>query len=798
MRQVGNWYRLIAYTTLTVFMVVVYGSIIPFAFPVHAATVGEDTFTRSVSGGWGNNDTGQTYSYAGGTSIFSVSGGEGRIGFTFPGQNREAYLPAISEETVDLNTKFSLSGVPTGGGYTIDMVTRRIDGNNSYRARVDIESDGSVKIALLAITSGAPTIIAEQTVAGLTYTANMDLWMRARFVGVSPTTIDMKLWQDGQIEPDWMITGATDSTPTLQAAGAAGLFATSSSDDTAYSVYFDDLTITDGSFVNVEPTVEAGDPQTISLPNTSQMSATVTDDDFPGNPLTLLWELDSGPAAVSFSDNTIENPVVTFTQTGTYVLRLSADDDGTVPPSDATDTVTITVEANTAPTVEAGSNQTINLPDNDAALNATVTDNAPGTVTRQWSVTSAPPGATYSFSNDTAEDPTFTMTNNTPGTYTLQLEADDGEFQTTDTMTVTLVLPDNTAPTVDAGDDATVVLPDSSYAIGASISDDGLPVGSSVTILWELLSGPGTVSFDDTSIEDPTISFISQEAGEYTFQVTADDTDLQTADTIIITLQNNQAPSVDAGLPQAITLPNPVFLNATVTDDGKLNPYTLQWTKVSGPGTTTFTPASTIEDPQVSFGAAGTYVLQLEADDGEFQVSDTVEITVNADPNATPTPTPTPTPINSGSSTSVYRFWSPKFKSYFYTASLAEREDVRQRYPSIWQYQGEAFRVLIQPVPNSHAVYRFWSPIFNSHFYTSSTAERDRVISLYSSTFWRYEGIAWYVYLPSSSISSTSVVSRFWSDVNHTHLFTTNQSEINTANSSSLWRFEGQVWRVPN
>ena len=45
-----------------------------------------------------------------------------------------------------------------------------------------------------------------------------------------------------------------------------------------------------------------------------------------------------------------------------------------------------------------------------------------------------------------------------------------------------------------------------------------------------------------------------------------------------------------------------------------------------------------------------------------------------------------------------------------------------------------------QPV-GTHAVYRFWSGTLNTHFYTTSPTERDKLLSDYG---WTYESVAWY------------------------------------------------------
>jgi len=96
----------------------------------------------------------------------------------------------------------------------------------------------------------------------------------------------------------------------------------------------------------------------------------------------------------------------------------------------------------------------------------------------------------------------------------------------------------------------------------------------------------------------------------------------------------NEAPQVEAGSNQTITLPNNAPLDATVSDDD-LPDGTLDtlWTKESGPGTVLFVD-NTAVDTVASFSDSGVYVLQLRADDGDLITTDTVTITVLPQPPA--------------------------------------------------------------------------------------------------------------------------------------------------------------------
>ncbi|RKY25965.1 MAG: hypothetical protein DRP62_00115, partial [Planctomycetota bacterium] len=95
---------------------------------------------------------------------------------------------------------------------------------------------------------------------------------------------------------------------------------------------------------NATPTVDAGDKQVVWLASgsaTVSLDATASDDGLPNPPgeLTYAWTVDSGPGTPSFDSNDIEDPNVTFTVAGDYVLRLTVSDSD----KDANDVVTIRV-----------------------------------------------------------------------------------------------------------------------------------------------------------------------------------------------------------------------------------------------------------------------------------------------------------------------------------------------------------------------------------------------------------------------------------------------------------------------
>ena len=262
------------------------------------------------------------------------------------------------------------------------------------------------------------------------------------------------------------------------------------------------------------------------------MTGTAADDGLPaGSTLSVLWSVASG-GAVMFANATALSTTATFGQAGTYTLRLTATDGALA----AVDELTVIVQPepphNQAPVVNAGSDQAITLP-NTASLAATVTDDGlptGATLAVQWSVDS---GGAVTFAN--ANSASTTATFGAAGTYVLRATASDSVLTAFDTVTVIVEPepPENQAPVVNAGTDQTITLPDTASLAG-SATDDGLPAGSSVTLLWSVESG-GTVVFASPTSASTTATFA--EAGTYVLRLTASDGALSSFDTVTVTVK---------------------------------------------------------------------------------------------------------------------------------------------------------------------------------------------------------------------------------------------------------------------
>jgi RHS repeat-associated protein/uncharacterized repeat protein (TIGR01451 family) len=283
---------------------------------------------------------------------------------------------------------------------------------------------------------------------------------------------------------------------------------------------------------------------------------------------------------------------------------------------------------NQPPVVNAGADQSFNLPANSTFVNGTVTDDGlpNGSLSVTWSQVSGPAPVSFGTPNSLFTEVTFS----TIGTYTLQLTATDSQLSGSATVHITVNPPVNQPPVVNAGPNQTITT--LSTVLQGSVSDDGLPTGSALTSLWTVVQpAPGTVTFADPTSPGTQVTFSA--FGNYILQLTASDSQLSSNAFVAITVNPpaNQPPVVNAGADQTIGLPGIAVLNGIVTDDGLPN-HTLitVWKLISGPGAVIFTdPAAAIT--KATFSATGTYVLQLSANDTQFISTANVTVTV-ADP----------------------------------------------------------------------------------------------------------------------------------------------------------------------
>jgi len=368
---------------------------------------------------------------------------------------------------------------------------------------------------------------------------------------------------------------------------------------------------------NRAPTVDAGPDQTVVITNAAVLIATVTDDGLPlGTLPSTSWQMISGPTGVLFSVQGKPETTARFSQPGTYVLRANAIDTQLVGSDDVTITVVNAIAGNSPPVVNAGPDQTITAP-SAAILTGTATDDGVpvgGGLAVTWVKVSGP--GTVNFADPTKLSTTATFS--VDGTYNLRLTASDTQLTTNDEVKI-VVNPGNQAPVVNAGADQTVTT--NIATLSGTATDDGRPNGT-LTVSWSKFSGPGTVSFSSPTALTTSAGFSA--SGTYGIRLTASDSLLNSSDDVTVVV--NRPPVVNAGPDVTITLPNLAPLNGSVADDG-VGTLTIAWSKVSGPGTVTFTNPN-VAATTASFSSAGDYTVRLTANDTLSTVSDDAVIHV--------------------------------------------------------------------------------------------------------------------------------------------------------------------------
>ena len=109
---------------------------------------------------------------------------------------------------------------------------------------------------------------------------------------------------------------------------------------------------------------------------------------------------------------------------------------------------------------------------------------------------------------------------------TVQVEDPEGK---SDTQAFTLQVFVNEAPGVDAGPDRYASVGDST-ALEGSVTDDGLPERSGLTIEWSQVDGRGIVTFSSPLAPSTLTTFDT--AGLYVLELSADDSDLLVSDLV--------------------------------------------------------------------------------------------------------------------------------------------------------------------------------------------------------------------------------------------------------------------------
>ena len=90
----------------------------------------------------------------------------------------------------------------------------------------------------------------------------------------------------------------------------------------------------------------------------------------------------------------------------------------------------------------------------------------------------------------------------------------------------------------------------------------------------------------------------------------------------------------------------------------------------------------------------------------------------------------------------MFRFFNVRTQSHFFTSSVAERDQIIATLPQ-FQFEGTAYKAYGADRGPQEELYRFYNVQTQAHFFTVSEEERDYVRNTFSQ--FTYEGIAFFV-----------------------------------------------------
>jgi len=407
-------------------------------------------------------------------------------------------------------------------------------------------------------------------------------------------------------------------------------------EDTESVVYYDavpnggTILLTPGVVYNLAPVVDAGLDQMIVLPDDSVLlDATVADDGLPVPPglVTSEWSMVSGPGSVNFDDASLEDTQAVFSQPGTYVLRITAQDGEWVASDDMTvqfdaESEALTVESAVATgndDAEEGSSGLVYLNSSDLELVYDSYGNAGNqTVGLRFANLAVPASASiigayvqFKVDEKTSDDCLLTLHGQATDNALAFSEADGNISSRPTTLAATAWGP--LAWTVVGEADTFQRTPDLAAVVQEIVNRPGWELGNALALL---ITGTGKRTAES---RDGDASGAPRLVVEYSLGPVP-----------------NKAPTVSAGPDQIIVFPvASLSLSASVADDGLPDPpasLSLAWSQLNGPAGVEFVnPAAA--STTATFPGAGFYTLRLTVTDGELIAFDQLSVEVKEEPS---------------------------------------------------------------------------------------------------------------------------------------------------------------------
>ncbi|WP_435279182.1 hypothetical protein [Streptomyces sp. 1222.5] len=211
-----------------------------------------DTFSRTVSNGWGTNDSGFAWSTGGGSaSDYSVGSGVGSHLLASVASSRRCFANT-SVPDMDIYVSVTADQLATGDSLIGGVTSRYADSDNLYQGQLRFTSTNAVQVVIIKRVAAAETVLGSYTMPGVTFAANTFYRLRFQLKG---TRLRAKGWLASDAEtPEWQVT-VYDSD--LTTAGLLGFRSISGSGSTNVnpSIKYDDYMIASPQIFNISRSI---------------------------------------------------------------------------------------------------------------------------------------------------------------------------------------------------------------------------------------------------------------------------------------------------------------------------------------------------------------------------------------------------------------------------------------------------------------------------------------------------------------------------------------------------------------
>jgi gliding motility-associated-like protein len=326
---------------------------------------------------------------------------------------------------------------------------------------------------------------------------------------------------------------------------------------TSPSVLQDDVVVT--VFSALQPAANAGPDQSICN-TTTVVNLNGTTPIFPA---TGAWTLTTGTGTFAIANSPVSTVSGMSVGSNTYTWTINNGPCG----ANTSDAMVVTVFDVNAPAANAGADQELCLPITSATLAA---NSAVSPGTGLWSIVTG----TATITNPSS--PTTTITGLAVGSVTLRWTINNGACNQITTDEVTITLFNNSLAAPNAGPDASLCTPQSTYTMqGNTIS---LPAQGT----WTLVSGTGTIANPNNSTT--AISGLGIGANTFRWSLSNGACNNGLFDDMTIFVFDQNQPQANAGPDQNLCSITGDAISANLNGSSLVFPGTGTWTIVQGTG----------------------------------------------------------------------------------------------------------------------------------------------------------------------------------------------------------------------